>query len=85
MEMSGLSASTQLSGMSKVADAVRSISLHRLQAPAGHLSEQALAQIAQSLMLLLNIGGPIRTVHRYPPSIGIWRSSIIPMLTSLSS
>ncbi len=41
-------------------DAVRSISLHRLQAPVGHLSEQALAQIAQWFMLLLNIGGPIR-------------------------
>jgi mRNA interferase MazF len=39
-------------------DAVRSVSLRRLQSPIGHLSEQALAQIAQWLTLLLRIGVP---------------------------
>jgi mRNA interferase MazF len=41
-------------------DAVRSISLHRLQTPVGHLSEQALSQITQWLMLLLKISVPRR-------------------------
>lgn len=41
-------------------DAVRSISLRRLHAPLGHLSEGAMAQIAQWLTLLLRIGVPRR-------------------------